>query len=151
VSTLYRIVAISVQCFCYVVALTCLWFLVRLVYLHAGGAGVRVCARVQVFVDAKAQVKDKPEEFVRVCMQLLDAPRLEAAVQVRVHGRTHPHTGCRNLRSCPEVEGGERGIRGSVQHVCSCAFPHCNHEARRADEIPRASSSRPPIAPVVLL
>jgi hypothetical protein len=66
---------------------------------------VRVCAREQVFVDAKAQVKDKPEEFVRVCMQLLDAPRLEAAVQVRVHGRTHPHTGCRNLRSCQRLRG----------------------------------------------
>ena len=37
---------------------------------------------VQVFVDAKAQVKSDPNEFVRMCQQLLDAPRLEAAVQI---------------------------------------------------------------------
>ena len=107
-STLYLIVAISVQFTAMLLrsrasGSLCVWY----TCMRAVRACVcaRVCARVQVFVDAKAQVKDKPEEFVRVCMQLLDAPRLEAAVQVRVHGRTHPHTGCRNLRSCQRLRG----------------------------------------------
>ena len=37
---------------------------------------------VQVFVDAKSRVKSDPNEFVRMCEKLLDAPRLEAAVQI---------------------------------------------------------------------
>jgi hypothetical protein len=97
-------------------------------------ACIRVRARAgvgaQEFVEAKAQVKDKPNEFVRVCMQLLEAPRLEAAVQVRLRARMPPHVG-RTLRPCQEGQAAVRRGR-HMQHtpqtaactrVCLCLAP----------------------------
>ena len=86
-------------CVCVCVLLECLLSLAFLLLLsdisRTWYACIRVRARAgvgaQEFVEAKAQVKDKPNEFVRVCMQLLEAPRLEAAVQVRLRARMPPH------------------------------------------------------------
>ena len=100
-------------CVCVCVLLECLLSLAFLLLLsdisRTWYACIRVRARAgvgaQEFVEAKAQVKDKPNEFVRVCMQLLEAPRLEAAVQVRLRARMPPHVGA-HVAPLPRRSGG---------------------------------------------
>jgi hypothetical protein len=64
---------------------------------------------VDIFVRAKAMVKTEPDQFLKICHDLLNQPKLDAAVQVPRAAATCPvSTGGRD-ETCPVSTGGGGG------------------------------------------